>query len=423
MGLITRDLLANFLLTLLPMFLIQMLYLFKYTYRIEKSKKWFVAMFPFLSILLCMLYPFALGIGFIWDLRAIPLIVGTLYGGYRLGFLLLLEILVLRFLMGGDGFFVTLYAYPIMTVLASIVSKRYLNGTIKSKVIIGVSLSFTSSILVLSFSEQIYEVSMTESTWIQYFIIVNLGMLVTLLLLEVILTNSNILQKLIKAEKLEVVSHLAASISHEVRNPLTVSRGFMQMLKDDVSADTKKEYVSIAIQELDRASEIINDYLTFAKAVPDKEEEIDVVKLIHHASNVITPLANMNGVEIDVSGTDDTRCIVLGEVKKFEQCMINILKNGIESMKTGGKLQIFIEHRHPYIQIIIQDEGMGMTPEQLSRLGEPYFTTKDKGTGLGMMVSFSIINGMGGKVNVESEYGKGTCFTILLPADLRDQIE
>ena len=119
----------------------------------------------------------------------------------------------------------------------------------------------------------------------------------------------------------------------------------------------------------------------------------------------------MNGVQVNLSLLEDETYYVKGERKKFQQCLINILKNGIESMNNNGILTI---RQSPY-QIDIQDEGIGMTQEQINRLGEPYFTTKEKGTGLGMMVSFSIIKGMGGNITVESNPEKGTCFSIKLP--------
>ncbi|MBW9234739.1 ATP-binding protein, partial [Leptospira santarosai] len=94
---------------------------------------------------------------------------------------------------------------------------------------------------------------------------------------------------------------------------------------------------------------------------------------------------------------------------------INIVKNGIESMQKGGNLAITTSIDHPLVRIEIIDEGKGMSQQQINRLGEPYFTMKENGTGLGMMVSFSLIKGMGGQINVESEIGNWTSFSIELP--------
>ena len=191
--------------------------------------------------------------------------------------------------------------------------------------------------------------------------------------------------------------------------------GFIQLLSEDISTHSRKDYADIAIKELDRATEVINDYLTFAKPTLEKVEKINVNEEIQHAVNVITPLATMNGVQVKLSLLEQHLCFTKGDRKKFQQCLINFLKNGIESMENNGELQILQTYTNGMIQIDILDQGKGMTQEQINRLGEPYFTTKEKGTGLGMMVSYSIIRGMNGTIDVTSESEKGTRFTLKLP--------
>lgn len=415
MDLITKDLLINFLFILFALFVVQMLYLSKYTYRFEELKGWMITVFSVISIILCMQFPVALGEHFILDLRRIPFILGGLYGGYKLGFFLLSLILIIRYPIGGDGFYATLFSLSLIVVLVVFLSRYYFKMSLKQKLMVSCSLTFVSLVVSMFFSERVFGFNMGTSMWIQYVVINVVGMLIITLLWEVIRTNFEVLQRLIKAEKLEIVSHLAASISHEIRNPLTVSRGFMQMLSEDLSLETRNKYADIAMQELDRATEVINDYLTFAKPALQKKEKISVSDEIQRAVNVITPLANMSAVVVRIDSSNNEKYFVVGERKKFQQCLINILKNGIESMPTGGELQIHLSYNRSNIQIDIRDEGKGMTQEQMNRLGEPYFTTKEKGTGLGMMVSFSIIQGMNGKISVESEQGKGTCFSIKLP--------
>ena len=417
MDLLTKDLLINFLFILLSLFLLQMIYLFKYVYRLEESKRLPMTIFPVFSIVLCMLVPVAFNQEFVWDLRWIPFILGCLYGGYRLGILLLGLILLIRIFTGGlMGFYVVSLSFPLVGFLAMYVSKYYLRMNIKQKLLTSTSLSILGLILTIPISHLFDKNNIESSFWIEYFVIHIVGMLIATLLLEVILTNLQVLQNLVKAEKLQTVSHLAASISHEVRNPLTASRGFIQMLSDEtISTKTRKQYAQIALQELDRATEVINDYLTFAKPALDTNETINISKEIQHAINVIMPLANMNAIQIHVSLLPTDSHIVMGERKKFQQCLINILKNGIESMPNNRHLRIKQTYYKNIMQINISDEGSGMTQEQINRLGEPYFTTKEKGTGLGLMVSYSIIKAMGGTILVTSQQGKGTSFSIRLP--------
>ena len=416
MDLLTKDLLINFLFILLSLFLLQMFYLFKYVYRLEESKSWPLGIFSVISIALCMLVPVDFNSDFVWDLRWIPFILGALYGGYRLGILLIAMILFIRLFTGGIiGFYIACITFPLIGFLSSYLSKYYLQMTIKKKVFVSIVLT----VLALGLSIlSTFLFSMTNCHtvfWTQYTFIHIIGMLISTLVLEVILTNFQVLQNLVKAEKIQTVSHLAASISHEVRNPLTASRGFIQMLSDDISSKTRKQYVAIALQELDRATEVINDYLTFAKPTLATNETIDISKEIQQAVNVIMPLANMNAIQIHVHLLPTNHYFVKGEGKKFQQCIINILKNGIESMPNNRNLRISQTYYKHTMQINIYDEGTGMTQEQINRLGEPYFTTKEKGTGLGLMVSYSIIKAMGGTILVTSEQGKGTCFSLRLP--------
>jgi two-component system sporulation sensor kinase B len=423
MDLLMKDLLINFLIILFFLFFVQLLYQLKYAYRLEESKEWIFSIFPVLSLILCMAFPVAVNEDFSWDLRRIPFILGALYGGYKLGFLLLFLMLIIRFFMGGDGFYLTFLSFLPLTVMLFFVSSYYLKMSVKHKVMVSCLLTCLSVLITIFLSEQFFNTGLATIMWVEYFVINVIGILITTFLWEVMRTNFDVLQKLIKAEKLEVVSHLAASISHEVRNPLTVSRGFMQLSSDEeLSPQKRKQYVDTAIKELDRAAEIINDYLTFAKPALEKKEKINVFEEVRQAVQVITPLSNMNAVQIRLDSVNNETAFVFGDRKKFDQCLINFLKNGIESMPNGGELRIHIDDDHPYLHVSIRDEGKGMTREQINRLGEPYFTTKETGTGLGMMVSFSIINGMGGKIDVVSEPGKGTCFSIQLPSIKSQQL-
>ena len=416
MDLMTKDLLINFLFILLSLCLIQILYMFKYSYQLKGLDDRVFAIFPMIAIILCMLFPVYVDEAFYWDLRWIPFILGGLYGGYKLGSSLFFIIFIIRYFQGGGaGLYVALIIFSVVGIIAFVLSRSFLQMTLKQKIIVTISLAAFSLLSSLILSNTVFSINLKLSFWLQYIGIHIIGMLISTVLWEVIQTNFQVLQKLIKAEKLQTVSHLAASISHEVRNPLTSARGFIQLLSEDISTHSRKDYVDIAITELDRATEVINDYLTFAKPTLEKEEKINVYAEIQHAVNVITPLATMNGVKVKVSLLEHHLYFTKGERKKFQQCLINFLKNGIESMQNNGELQIFQTYTNGMIKIDIQDQGKGMTQEQINRLGEPYFTTKEKGTGLGMMVSYSIIKGMNGTIDVTSEYERGTRFTLELP--------
>ncbi|HZG78471.1 MAG TPA: PAS domain S-box protein [Paenibacillus sp.] len=223
-------------------------------------------------------------------------------------------------------------------------------------------------------------------------------------------------QELRELEHLKTVSQLAASISHEVRNPLTVTRGFMQILKDTAMEEEKRRrYFELSLEELDRAERIITDYLTFAKPAFQHTEKLELNAELHRIVQVILPYASMENIAVEIVPCGE-ELFVYGEGQKLHQALINVLKNGIEATSAGGKLTVRLERREGRPVLTVEDTGKGMNEEQLSKLGTPYYTTKDKGTGLGTMVAFSIFRAMHADIQVESETGRGTRIALSFPS-------
>ncbi|MDR0268243.1 HAMP domain-containing sensor histidine kinase [Paenibacillus sp.] len=208
-----------------------------------------------------------------------------------------------------------------------------------------------------------------------------------------------------RSEKVEIISELAASVAHEVRNPLQVTRGFLQLLHER-SANKEKEYLTHALNELDRASGIITDFLTFAKPELDQVQLLDLAGEFRHIEGIMIPLANLHGGKILLGIQDGL--YVHGNSSKFKQAFINMIKNSIEALQEDGQVHIWAYAENNEIVIHIQDNGEGMEPADIARLGEPYYSNKTKGTGLGLMVTFRIIEAMKGKIEFRSQKGVGT---------------
>lgn len=216
-----------------------------------------------------------------------------------------------------------------------------------------------------------------------------------------------------RSEKMEIISELAASVAHEVRNPLQVTRGFLQLLvAKQNSAD--KVYLSMALEELDRASNIITDFLTFAKPEVGKVTTLNVLNEFIHIEGILIPMANLQGGRIAVQIPTDLN--IRGNSSKFKQAFINIIKNSIESLPGEGEIQVWAYEEKGEVCIHVKDNGEGMDEEVLARLGEPYFSNKTKGTGLGLMVTFRIIEVMNGRIHFKSEKGVGTEAIVRFPA-------
>ncbi len=220
-----------------------------------------------------------------------------------------------------------------------------------------------------------------------------------------------------RSEKMDIISELAASVAHEVRNPLQVTRGFLQLLEEK-SQEKEKGYLQLALEELDRASNIITDFLTFAKPGLEQITLLDISEEFKHVEGILLPLANFEG------GTVYTNIppglLIHGNSSKFKQALINMIKNSIEALVQEGHIRIWAYHEAGQVVVHIRDNGEGMDPEEIKRLGEPYYSKKTKGTGLGLMVTFRIIEAMEGNVIFNSEKGVGTEAIIRFPAAYHD---
>lgn len=379
------------------------------------STNLFIILVSGLSTVLCMTFAVEVMEGYILDMRIVPFIIGVLYGGRKTGLILLITLCSYRFYLGGEGALVTLIEYLIIYGYIWVMIPVFKTTTkINKKVriaFIAASVDALSLLFIFSLSPL--------SNWFQFFIFVILyciqilGVVFIVHFIEKTREDEDILSEIIELDKLKIVSAIAASISHEVRNPLTVTQGFLQFLREpNIPEDKRLQFIDLSIEELQRASLIINDYLSFAKPTLGRIEKLDVYSEITYVINVLTPFAMINNVDIKLSGTEAIH--VLGERQKFHQCLINIIKNGIEAMASGGELIILQQVIGNQLIIKIRDNGIGMSTEQIERLGSPYVSTKNSGTGLGTMVAYRIVKEMNGLINVHSELNQGTEFTITL---------
>ncbi|MGO4886969.1 ATP-binding protein [Anaerobacillus sp. MEB173] len=223
-----------------------------------------------------------------------------------------------------------------------------------------------------------------------------------------------------KSEKLSVVGQLSAGIAHEIRNPLTSVKGFLQLLqKDIVTSDIKEKgkYVEIILSELDRVESIIHEFLFLARPNQDIAfKEKSLLSIIEQIKTLLDSQAILHDVQIVLEADDETLPNIDCEESQLKQVFINIIKNAIESMPNGGLIVIEVRKKdEEHIYIKIADQGKGISKERIKKLGEPFYSTKEKGTGLGLMISYKIIESHNGRIVVESEENKGTEFTIILP--------
>lgn len=221
---------------------------------------------------------------------------------------------------------------------------------------------------------------------------------------------------LLQAEKLNIAGQLAAAIGHEIRNPLTALKGFIQLLSSSNHDDSRSYIFSILEEEVDRIEAITNELLVLAKPQSVEHVILDVSELLHSVVTLISSQANMQNVQLHLEVGPPVN--VLGERNHLKQVFVNLLKNALEVMPEGGEVWLRMKQIGPReIRIEISDQGCGISEEQMAKLGEPFYSTKEKGTGLGLMVSKKIVETHGGRLEATSELGVGTTFSVYLPIE------
>ena len=217
-----------------------------------------------------------------------------------------------------------------------------------------------------------------------------------------------------QAKQLDSVGQLAATIAHEIRNPITVVKGFAQLLEQEKELnEMEKFYVQTMLTELEFTQVIINDYLSLAKPHTENVEVIQLNQEIQKTSDLLTSFANNRNIGFQLRFKEDL--IIKINPIELKQLLVNIMKNGIESMNHPGFIIVETSQERDMAKIKITDTGVGLSKEQLEIIGTPFYSLKDRGTGIGLTVCYTIAQKYKGKIVVESQVNKGTSFIIYFP--------
>ncbi|MBP1935057.1 PAS domain-containing sensor histidine kinase [Ammoniphilus resinae] len=217
-----------------------------------------------------------------------------------------------------------------------------------------------------------------------------------------------------KSDRLSIAGQLAAGVAHEIRNPLASLSGFVQLLQKE--ATTNQHYYEIMLSELNRINFIVSEFLRVAKPQVLHFESKDLHAIFKNVIAIAETQAIMNNVQIITDFDPDIPAIYCEE-NQLKQVFLNILKNAIEAMPKGGDIRIEVKRgKADGVSIRFMDEGCGIDPDRIRKLGEPFYSTKEKGTGLGLMVSYKIIEAHQGCIHVTSELEKGTTVEVRLPS-------
>lgn len=373
------------------------------------------------AAILCLIFTYS-KYGLLWDLRYIPLVIAILYGGRISGTIVLLMVLGTRTYIGGEGLWFGYVSCITAAIAPLILAKRFMNynrikriilasimGILPALVSIGIFPFYLTQNEMLSFRiSQMYDLFL-------FTLIDIIGLFISIMINESIIDRQYMKEEIRQAEKIKALGELSASIAHEIRNPLTVVKGFLQFMNERNKVEQNAQYFKLALGELSRAEDIINDYLNIAKPHMEKIEEVSLVSVTSDLLILLEPMATKQGIKVEGDLEGDP--ILSTDKNQLQMAIINLIKNAIEASSSGDKITIKLRHDKGIAELLISDTGKGMTHEQLSRIGTLFYSSKDKGTGLGTTVSIRIIKEMNGEITFTSTKNVGTEVRIKLPTN------
>jgi signal transduction histidine kinase len=228
-------------------------------------------------------------------------------------------------------------------------------------------------------------------------------------------------ERLVRSAKMAAVGEMAAAVAHELNNPLTTVTGFTELILETLDQESPEhEDLSLVLKEALRSRDVVRRLLDFSRQSEILQVDTDINEIISMVLALVHHLMHTSGIEVRVELWDEIP-LIRADPNQMQQVLLNIIHNAIHSMPKGGELviQSMVEDREgeKWIGIKVKDSGLGISEENLEMIFEPFFTTKPsgEGTGLGLSVSYSIVSEHGGYIEVESEEGEGSDFTVWLP--------
>lgn len=218
----------------------------------------------------------------------------------------------------------------------------------------------------------------------------------------------------LRADALANLGRMAAHLAHEIRNPLSIIRGAVDRLRTSPTmSEADEELLGFLPEEVDRLDEIVSRYLNFARIEPPKLAPVNVMDLVKESVAMTQRELTDKGVRVHISSAPNLPPIRL-DAPRIKQALLNLLLNAVQSMPEGGEIHIALSHQKKHLRLDMRDTGKGISKSQLSKIFEPFYTTKQTGSGLGLAIVAKIVEDHNGKIQVRSQPDEGTTFTLFL---------
>ncbi|HIJ96123.1 MAG TPA: histidine kinase [Desulfuromonadales bacterium] len=236
---------------------------------------------------------------------------------------------------------------------------------------------------------------------------------VTVGLLYLLRRDERLQGEMRRREELARLGEMGAVMAHEIRNPLAGIKGFAQLMESAENMDQARHYAERIVTQSQRMESLVDDLLSFAREDRGEREPTDLSMLVNDCAAMVRMEAESSGVEL--FHTRQPTMKIVADSDRIIQLLLNLLKNGIQAMPEGGRLHVGLDNRTSRAIISIRDSGIGISPENLPRIFEAFWSSKARGTGLGLALCRKIVQEHGGTLTVESVVGNGTIFTVTLP--------
>lgn len=404
-------LLLNILMNLLPLFIFQMNV---QRHAIPRTNKVSFTAIWAIPLLGCMMFPFEISDGIVYNLRFISLLVVSLYGGFLSGATLAIVATVAQSFLTESG--ESWHTFAVSLVLVSVVrltSGRFARAGLFGK--LGFGVLFSAAVAaILVFFLQLYGFSLPTASVGMFFVLQTALLLIVLSLYEHISETLEARKERIRMEKLTANSSLAVIIAHELRNPLTTVHGFLQLIKRLNPSEQIQYYLNTAMQELTEAEKVIHTYLTITTLNQSEKSDVRLLPCVESAVREVWPSIEQKRIEFSNTVSPLVRLVCNEE--QLELCMVHLLRNGANALHRNGKLSIAASQKGKELVIVVTDNGIGMTEEQLEELGMPKYNTRSTGTGTGLMYCYHFVHSLRGRLRIQSQPGRGTTVTITVPA-------